>query len=191
MLDIFTVFFSRTLFPVNFFSTANLSVLFFLRVFFPRTFFPISVQENYTCPILSTPHELQFLNIYKNPRSIFVHRIIRFSHAKNVAIYRSTISRIRFKNLCRNQTSLSNILKKSNLFNGSFSCKWVKKSIFFSSLFDCICIQKYACKISGRNSKNCGSHEFFCHVMFDLRFLELKTLNAFFSKPCFSNWRAR
>ena len=39
--------------------------------------------------------------------------------------------------------------------------KWVKKSIFFSSLFDCICIPKYACKISGRNSKNCGSHEFF------------------------------
>ena len=40
----------------------------------------------------------------------------------------------------------------------SFSCKWVKKSIFFfSSLFDCICIQKYARKISGRNSKNCGS----------------------------------
>ena len=61
--------------------------------------------------------------------------------------------------------------------------------IYFSSLFDCI--QKYACKISGRNSKNCGSHAFCCHVMFDLRILELKTLNAFFSKPCFSNWRAR
>ena len=63
--------------------------------------------------------------------------------------------------------------------------------ISFSSLFDYIYIQKYACKISGRNSKNCGSHEFFCHVMFDLRILELKTLNAFFSKPCFLNWRAR
>ena len=43
---------------------------------------------------------------------------------------------------------------------GSFSCKWVKNRYFFSSLFDCICIQKYACKISGRNPKNCGSHVF-------------------------------
>ena len=58
----------------------------------------------------------------------------------------------------------------TSFLKGSFSCKWVKKSIFFSSLFDCISIQKYACKISGRNSKNCGSHEFFCHVMFDLMF---------------------
>ena len=49
--------------------------------------------------------------------------------------------------------------------------------------------ESFSCKC--RNSKKYESHEFFCHVMFDLRILELKTLNAFFSKPCFSNWRAR
>ena len=62
----------------------------------------------------------------------------------------------------------------SHALNGSFSCKWVKKSTFFSSLFDCICIQKYACKISGRNSENCGNHEFFCHVMLDPRIVFFK-----------------
>ena len=82
-------------------------------------------------------------------------------------------------------TSVYNPLRGASPVYGS------KNRYFFSSLFDCICIQKYVCKISGRNSKNCGSHEFFCHVMFDLRILELKTLNAFFSKPWFSNWRAR
>ena len=54
-----------------------------------------------------------------------------------------------------------------------------KIDIFFSSLFDFICIQKYACEISGRNSKNCGSHEFFCHVMFDLRILTRRLVTRF------------
>ena len=87
---------------------------------------------------------------------------------------------------CKWRIRSKNKLRGASPVNGSKN-----RYFFFSSLFDCICIQKYAFKISGRNSKNCGSHEFFCHVMFDLRILELKTFNAFFSKPCFSNWRAR
>ena len=39
-------------------------------------------------------------------------------------------------------------LRGASPVNGS------KNRYFFSSLFDYICIQKYACKISGRNSKN-------------------------------------
>ena len=54
-----------------------------------------------------------------------------------------------------------------------------KIDVFVSSLFECICIQKYACKISGRNSKSCGSHEFFCHVMFDLRILTRRLVTRF------------
>ena len=56
--------------------------------------------------------------------------------------------------------------------------------IFFSSLFDCMCIQKYACKILGRNSKNCGIHEFFAVLELNAVF-ETKNFKRFFLETMF------
>ena len=83
--------------------------------------------------------------------------------------------------------------RNAMVVKGICSCKWVQKSLFFFSLFFMIpyAFRNTHVKFQAGIRKIVEVMKFFCHVMFDLRFLELKTLNAFFSKPCFSNWRAR
>ena len=80
----------------------------------------------------------------------------------------------------------------SRAFKGSFSCKWVEKTIFFFHHYSiAYAFRNKHVKFQAGIRKIVEVMNFFCHVMFDLWFLELKTLNAFFSKSCFLNWRAR